>query len=69
MCGFNPRISAWSSADAMCPPACTKRFEQTTLSMRGLTGHFISTLWRITREPRPVRSSCRGYLKAAVSRC
>ena len=31
MWGSNPRISAWSSADSMCPPACTYLQSKTTL--------------------------------------
>ena len=31
MCGFNPRISAWSIAVPMCPPACTDLRAETPL--------------------------------------
>ena len=44
MWGFNPRISAWSIADPMCPPACASSRAKTTLRSAGLTGHLISTL-------------------------
>src|SRR5674476_1591710 len=38
-----PRISAWSSADSMCPLACTDSRAKTPLRTAGLTGHLIST--------------------------
>ncbi len=43
MCGFDPRISEWSSADATCPLAyASSNRTPTTLTDVGLTGHFIS---------------------------
>jgi hypothetical protein len=43
MWGSNPRISAWSSAESMCPPACTDEEPERTVIDRGLTGNLIST--------------------------
>ena len=47
MWGSNPRISAWPSADPMCPPACTESPEERTVSDRGLTGNLISVVFRL----------------------
>ncbi len=49
MCGSNPRISAWSSADPMCPSACTFTPLQIALTGVGLTGYLISTIQRVSR--------------------
>ena len=36
MWGFNPRISAWSNAVPMCPPACTNPRAETPLRYCGV---------------------------------
>jgi hypothetical protein len=55
MCGFDPRISEWSSADATCPLAyASSNRTPTTLTDVGLTGHFISG------DTAPVRTARRS---------
>jgi len=66
MWGSNPRISAWSSAVPMCPPACTKQKVKTTVRDRELTGHLISTCLRVTCAAL-LPLHCRDYLTRAAS--
>jgi len=50
MWGQNPRISAWSNADPMCPPACTGPPKTTLRTSRVDWPSHINVL-RLSRAP------------------
>jgi hypothetical protein len=51
MWGFNPRISAWSNAVPMCPPACTNPSAQTALRYCGVDWPSHINVLRLSRAP------------------
>jgi hypothetical protein len=50
MWGFNPRISAWSNAVPMCPPACTNPSAQTALRYCGVDWPSHINVVRLSRK-------------------
>ena len=52
MCGFNPRISAWSIAVPMCPPACTDLRAETPLRTARVDRQSHINVLQLSSRPR-----------------